>query len=40
LPARLTIFAVEAERFEHFGEIGADMTTAIDEVVDRIEALI
>lgn len=40
LPARLTILAVEAEQFEHFGEVGADLTNAIGQVVDRIEALI
>jgi len=40
LPARLTIFGVEAERFEHLGEIGTNVASAIDEVVDRIEALL
>lgn len=40
LPATLTIIGVEAEQFEHLGEIGTDVASAIDEVVDRIEALI
>ena len=40
LPATLTIFGVEAEQFEYLGEIGTNVASAIDEVVDRIEALI
>jgi hydrogenase maturation protease len=40
LPATLTIFGVEAEQFEHLGKVGTNVASAIDEVVDRIEALI